>query len=207
MALIGSRTLQRNTKEILDKVENDGEAVVILRHGRPAAALVPIDQERAEALVLATSPEFAERRRAREAQPAQRGTPLEVVESEIAGEESEEPAQSAYVRAREELAQGVHVRQVWHQPSEEGSLMRLVQGGYGHGSFLQQIGNTGYLTQMLLSQQSENTRLLAQLVTRLSEQDAIITTLVAQQMPGTGSGGSMTDASATQAPATKKPGE
>jgi prevent-host-death family protein len=67
MALIGSRTLQRNTKTILDDLERDGEPAVIVRHGRPVAALVPIDQEQAEALVLATSPEFRRRREAREA--------------------------------------------------------------------------------------------------------------------------------------------
>jgi prevent-host-death family protein len=71
MALIGSRTLQRNTKEILDDIERDGEPVVILRHGQPVAALIPVDQEHAEALVLATSPEFSERPRVRESSDEQ----------------------------------------------------------------------------------------------------------------------------------------
>ncbi|MHB8533410.1 MAG: type II toxin-antitoxin system Phd/YefM family antitoxin [Solirubrobacteraceae bacterium] len=53
--IIGSRTLQRDTKEILDRVQ-DGDSIVILRHGRPAAALVPIDEEQARAIVLAGSP-------------------------------------------------------------------------------------------------------------------------------------------------------
>lgn len=55
--LIGSRTLHRHTKDVLDRVER-GESVVILRYGRPAAALVPIDEEQAQALVFASSPEL-----------------------------------------------------------------------------------------------------------------------------------------------------
>ena len=55
--LIGSRTLHRHTKDVLDRVER-GESVVILRYGRPTAALVPIDEEQAQALVFASSPEL-----------------------------------------------------------------------------------------------------------------------------------------------------
>ena len=65
MALIGSRTLQQNTSEMLDKAES-GEPVVILRHGKPTTALVPIDQKTAEMLVFTSSPEFTERFKARE---------------------------------------------------------------------------------------------------------------------------------------------
>jgi antitoxin (DNA-binding transcriptional repressor) of toxin-antitoxin stability system len=66
MALIGSRVLQRDMRSILDAIEEHGETVVVLRHGRPVAALVPIDDEQAEALVLGSSREFRERRLARE---------------------------------------------------------------------------------------------------------------------------------------------
>ena len=58
--MIGSRALQRDTKDVMDRVEN-GESMVILRHGRPVAALVPIDREQAEVLALAGSPGFAGR--------------------------------------------------------------------------------------------------------------------------------------------------
>ena len=54
-SLIGSRTLQRETKQVLDQIEGGGEPVLIMRHGRPVAALVAIDEERAKALVLADS--------------------------------------------------------------------------------------------------------------------------------------------------------
>lgn len=83
MALIGSRTLQRETKRILDQVEDQGEPVVILRHGRPAAALVPIDQEQAEAIVLATSPELKARRAERRQGGASRQRPFAVSEADL----------------------------------------------------------------------------------------------------------------------------
>lgn len=55
--LVGSRTLHRHTKDVLDRVER-GESVVILRYGRPTAALVPINEEQAQAIVFANSPEL-----------------------------------------------------------------------------------------------------------------------------------------------------
>jgi prevent-host-death family protein len=55
--LIGSRTLHRHTKDVLDRVER-GESVVILRYGQPTAALVPISEEQAQAMVFAGSPEL-----------------------------------------------------------------------------------------------------------------------------------------------------
>jgi antitoxin (DNA-binding transcriptional repressor) of toxin-antitoxin stability system len=97
MALIGSRTLHRNTKAVLDDIERTGEATVILRHNRPVAALVPIDQERAEALVLASSPEFREHQLASEASGDRKARPIEDVLREIDEREKvgERPTPSA----------------------------------------------------------------------------------------------------------------
>lgn len=52
-SLIGSRTLQRKTKAVLDYIQKSGEPIVILRNGHPAAALVPIDEEEAKTMLLA----------------------------------------------------------------------------------------------------------------------------------------------------------
>jgi len=82
MALIGSRALQRNTRDVLDAVER-GETQVIMRHGRPVAALVPIDEQEAQQLVLTTSPEFTERRRQLAAEPQRPGTPFATSVREI----------------------------------------------------------------------------------------------------------------------------
>jgi prevent-host-death family protein len=55
LAVIGSRTLQREAKDVLDRIEKTGEPVVVLRHGTPVAALVPVDEERAKEIALATA--------------------------------------------------------------------------------------------------------------------------------------------------------
>jgi prevent-host-death family protein len=59
-SVIGSRTLHRNTKEILDRVEA-GDSLLILRHGRPAAAIVPVSESRARAIAVAGSPQLRDR--------------------------------------------------------------------------------------------------------------------------------------------------
>ena len=87
--LVGSRALQRDAKEVLDRVQHGGESIVIVRHGLPAAALVPIDQEHAEALVLASSPEMRRRRQLRESAPERTTRPFAVAEREIGADEPE----------------------------------------------------------------------------------------------------------------------
>lgn len=62
MAMISVRDLQRNAKDIFDKIEDDSEPVVITRRGRPIAALTPVNQAQAEAILVATSSEFIESR-------------------------------------------------------------------------------------------------------------------------------------------------
>src|SRR5438094_6314707 len=84
-SLIGSRTLQRQTKDVLDHIEQVGEPVVILRYGRPAAALVPIDEEEAKALLLASS---VRERRGETPGGHPTATPFAVSEREIGGEDA-----------------------------------------------------------------------------------------------------------------------
>lgn len=84
MPIIGIRALQRETREIFDELERDGEPVVITHHGRPVAALIPIDREQAEALVLAAAPRFRESRRAKDETGGEARTrPIEEVVSEL----------------------------------------------------------------------------------------------------------------------------
>lgn len=42
----------------VDAIQSDGEPVIITRHGKPAAMLVPIDEEAIERKMLANSPRF-----------------------------------------------------------------------------------------------------------------------------------------------------
>ena len=85
--LIGSRTLQREAKTILDRVEHGGESMVILRNGRAAAALVPVDQERAEAIVLGGSPRFERNRKRRESATVRTERPFAVLEETVDGDD------------------------------------------------------------------------------------------------------------------------
>ncbi len=108
MALIGSRALQRNTREVLDAVER-GETQVIMRHGRPVAALVPIDEQEAQQLVLTTSPEFTERRRQLAAEPQRPGTPFATSVREIDDAEPADAGEPRGDNAERSLGQIVEV--------------------------------------------------------------------------------------------------
>lgn len=61
--VVGIRELSRDTSRIVQEFERTGEPVIVTREGRPIGALVAVDQRRLEDLVLATAPEFVERRR------------------------------------------------------------------------------------------------------------------------------------------------
>jgi antitoxin YefM len=60
MAVVGIRKLANELSKHIELVEKTGEPVVITRHGKPIAAMQALDQERLEALVLATAPQFVE---------------------------------------------------------------------------------------------------------------------------------------------------
>ena len=63
MPAMGIRALLRDSKAVFEKMEQDKAPVLIMRRGRPFAALVPVDPENAEALILSSSPELVESRR------------------------------------------------------------------------------------------------------------------------------------------------
>lgn len=58
MTVIGIRELSRRTGEIVERVRTTGRPVVVTNHGRPAVALVELDRDALEDLILATVPEF-----------------------------------------------------------------------------------------------------------------------------------------------------
>ncbi|WP_164200364.1 type II toxin-antitoxin system Phd/YefM family antitoxin [[Micrococcus luteus] ATCC 49442] len=63
MATITMRDLVRESKRVFDALETDRTPIVVTRNGRPFAALMPLDQDQAEALLLASNPEVAEMQR------------------------------------------------------------------------------------------------------------------------------------------------
>ncbi len=58
MTVIGLRELSRRAGEIVKLVQKSGRPVVVTRHGRPAVALVEIDRDALEDLIVESVPEF-----------------------------------------------------------------------------------------------------------------------------------------------------
>jgi antitoxin (DNA-binding transcriptional repressor) of toxin-antitoxin stability system len=101
MAIIGIRDLLRDHKDIFARIDDENEPFLITRHGKPLAALVPVDPSQAEAYVLASSPDFIQRRNEVAATP-EAVTPLE----EVAAEYGVEPEEAEEENARRELLPG-----------------------------------------------------------------------------------------------------
>lgn len=59
MPTVNARDLARRTADILDDVEKTGRPALVVRNGRPVAALVAIDEAELEDFVLASAPEYA----------------------------------------------------------------------------------------------------------------------------------------------------
>jgi antitoxin (DNA-binding transcriptional repressor) of toxin-antitoxin stability system len=58
VATITARKLSRETAAVIDTLLATGEPVLIIRGGRPVAALVAVDWERIVDITLGTAPEF-----------------------------------------------------------------------------------------------------------------------------------------------------
>lgn len=58
--MVGIRELKNKATQILRSVEERGSSVVVSRHGRPTALILPIDSPEAEDYVLAHAPEIVE---------------------------------------------------------------------------------------------------------------------------------------------------
>ncbi len=59
MTTVNARDLARNTADVLDEVEKTGHPTLVIRNGRPVAALVAIDEAGLEDFVLGSAPEYA----------------------------------------------------------------------------------------------------------------------------------------------------
>jgi prevent-host-death family protein len=93
MAVVSIRTLLRNAAAIFEGIDRDQEPVLITRHGRPFAALVPVDPDDAETMILSSVPEFVEsRRRAENARAEGRTTSLEDALRDFGAEAGAVPA-------------------------------------------------------------------------------------------------------------------
>ncbi len=55
---VSIRDLANNASAVVDQVATSGRPAVVTKHGKPIAAVVPIDQEALEDWVLANAPDF-----------------------------------------------------------------------------------------------------------------------------------------------------
>lgn len=60
MAVIGIRELARETRKVLDRLEKDGEPVIVARHGKPVAVLAVPTREQLVDADLAATPDLPE---------------------------------------------------------------------------------------------------------------------------------------------------
>jgi prevent-host-death family protein len=67
MVTVSIRELANNASGVVADVEESGRPAVVTKHGRPVAAVVPIDPEKLEDFVLANAPEYVADRRAADA--------------------------------------------------------------------------------------------------------------------------------------------
>jgi prevent-host-death family protein len=103
MPAVGMRELSRETRKVVEQLESDGEPILIVRHGKPVAALVAVDGERVDELLLASAPQFVqERREADSALTEGRTRPMSEVLAEMEAAEGSE-AEAAEGPAEEEL--------------------------------------------------------------------------------------------------------
>lgn len=58
MAFVGIRDLNKNTKQIIETLEETREPVILTRQGRPIATILPLDSRGLNDLVISTAPEF-----------------------------------------------------------------------------------------------------------------------------------------------------
>ena len=94
MPAVSVRKLLRDASAVFGGLERDGEPVLITRRGRPVAALIPVDPEDAEAMILSAAPEMIEsRRQAENARVEGRTTPLAAVRRRLDAIDAEQAAQ------------------------------------------------------------------------------------------------------------------
>lgn len=68
MSAVSIRDLANNASGVVAEVAESGRPAIVTKHGRPVAAVVPINGEDLEDFVLAHAPEYVEGRRRAEAE-------------------------------------------------------------------------------------------------------------------------------------------
>ncbi|MGH9078124.1 MAG: type II toxin-antitoxin system Phd/YefM family antitoxin [Acidimicrobiales bacterium] len=105
MPTVGIRELANNTSAVVDEVARSGRPALVTRHGRPVAAVVPVDEEELLDYVLANAPEYVRSMAEADAALArgERGVSLADYEDHVrrleAAEDAGDTAAAAAIRA------------------------------------------------------------------------------------------------------------
>ncbi len=91
MSTVSIRELANNASAVVDDVARTRRPAVVTKHGRPVAAVVPIDQDALEDWVLANAPEFVSSMEEADAAIArgEKGLALDEALAAIAAEEQD----------------------------------------------------------------------------------------------------------------------
>lgn len=88
MSVLGIRAFSRKVSSFVEHVESTGEPLILTRHGRPAAAVIPLNADSFEDFVIAHVPEFSAAMKAADVELARGNTkPLADVLEEIDADE------------------------------------------------------------------------------------------------------------------------
>jgi prevent-host-death family protein len=91
MPVVGLRDLSRKTHDVVERLERDGEPLVVTRHGKPIAVLRSVSEEDAASLAFAVAPELvADRERAAAEIDQGEGEPATDLLAEFEAEEEED---------------------------------------------------------------------------------------------------------------------
>jgi prevent-host-death family protein len=148
MPVVGLRELSRQTGDVIDRVEATGEPVVITKQGRPVAALIAVDGNRLEDLVLSTAPEFASSTAAADRALSEGATRSM---SEVLGEMTqEELAQSSPATGAEPAQLIAGYAQLLEQLSVDAVQGALPEGASPETIEALQALNAGYFSEIVL---------------------------------------------------------
>jgi prevent-host-death family protein len=174
---VSVRKLLRDASAVFESLEQDGEPILITRRGRPVAALVPVDPEQADAMILSAAPTMIESRRQTENARAEgRTTPLAEVMSRLDALDAEQAAQADDVATVDGEHQAAGARAMGSPPDDLAELTYLL--GAHHAAEVSEIAiqRSDQITHKVLAEaaqaglieRDEQGEQLAERITRLN---------------------------------------
>jgi prevent-host-death family protein len=156
MPAVSVRTLLRDASAVFESLEQDGEPILITRRGRPVAALVPVDPEQADAIILSAAPAMIEsRRQAENARAEGRTTPLAEAMKRLDAIDAEQVAQTGDVATIDGEHRAVGAQAMGSPPNDLAELTYLL--GAHHAAEVSEIAiqRADQITHKVLAQAAQ----------------------------------------------------